>query len=81
MLNLKNTTIISLSCCLLDGSFNFLIAFKKNAVYTQTEITSWIYNLVQKKLAAKEYNSHPKTQLQITINSTKYAFLIKVMIQ
>lgn len=44
-------------------------------------MTSWIYNLVQKKLAAKEYNLHSKTQLQITINSTKYAFLIKVRIQ
>lgn len=47
VLNLKNTTIIPLSCCLLDGSFNFLIALK-NAVYSETEITSWIYNFVQK---------------------------------
>lgn len=76
MLNLKNTTIIPLSGYLLDGSFNFLIDLKNAERNYFLDLQP-----CAKKIAAKEHNPHPRTQLQISLNATKYAFIIKVMIQ
>lgn len=59
VLNLKNTTILPLSCGLLDGSFNVLIALKKCSVYPDR---NYFLDLqpCAKKLAAKNIIHTPK---------------------